>query len=332
MDPKEILSEAEVDELRRPAAPTADGPQPAGQVVDLHADHWERIPAGRVPALDSIAERIGSLLKLSARRFLRQPVEVTPRPARTERWSSYARRLPAPASLNVLEIRQRGVKGVITLDGEFVFTLADVFFGGTGQATRPATLVEFTPMEVRLVRKFVAGVLTDLREAWRPFMDLDCQLGNTEVSPIFAAVAASAEPMTIQTVELAFAGREFRFDVVLPSSLVEPIRFLRDAGGAKGRDSDPGRWQARLKADMQDAQVQLRAVVGRTEISLRDLTEARVGDILPIEEPTGVVLYAGETPLLEGSFGSSNSYNAVRISKPANRTTVGEKYGTSELD
>lgn len=329
-DPKEILSSDEVDALRRKDTPDDGGPQPTGRIVDLHADHWERIQAGRVPALDSIAERIGSLLKLSARRFLRQAVEVTPRPARTERWGTYARRLPAPSSLNVLESRQRGVKGVVCLDGELVFTLVDVFFGGPGKATRPAAQVEFTPMEVRLVRKFIATVVTDLREAWKPFMEIDFQLGATEVSPVFAAVAATAEPMTIQTIELAFAGREFRFDIVLPGSLVDPIRFLRDAGSGNRRDADTGRWQARLKADMQDASVELRAIVARTEISLRDLTEARVGDIIPTEMPSAVVLYAGDTPLLEGTFGTYQGRNAVRIAKPANRATVGEKYGTSE--
>lgn len=331
METREVLSTDEVDALREEAPADATGPAPDGRVVDVHADHWERIPAGRVPALDSIAERIGSLLKLSGRRFLRQPVEVAPRTARAERWSAYARRLPAPASLNVVEVRGRQLKGVVVLDAEFVFALVDIFFGGSGKATRPVSLVEFTPMETRLVRKFVGTVLTDLREAWKPFTDLDFQLGATEVNPVFAAVAAASEAMTVQTIDLGVAGREFSFDVVLPGSLVEPIRFLRDAG-ANRRDNDPGRWEARLKADVQDARVALRAVVGRTEISLRDLTEARPGDIIPIGTPHDVTLLAGDTPLLEGSFGTHQGRNAVRITKPANRATVGEKYGTRELD
>jgi flagellar motor switch protein FliM len=212
-----------------------------------------------------------------------------------------------------------------------VFTLADVFFGGAGQAGRPGSLVEFTPMETRLARKFAATVLADLREAWKPFLDLDCALGNTEMNPVFAAVAAAAEPMTVQAIDLTVAGREFAFDVVLPGSLVEPIRFLRDAGGS-AQDANAGRWEDRLKADVQDASVALRAVVGRTEISLRDLTEAQPGDIIPIGAPHGVLLYAGDTPLLEGTFGTCQGRNAVRITKPANRATVGEKYGTSQLD
>jgi flagellar motor switch protein FliM len=327
----EILTGEEAAALRA-APPGGAGFGPEGQVVDVHADHWERIPAGRAPALDSIAERVSSLLKTSARRLLRRPVEVSARPGRMERWGAYARRLTAPSSLTVLDVRPRNLKGVVCIDGEFVFTLTDLFFGGTGRATRPATLPELTPVELRLVRRFVAAVAADLREAWKPFLELDFPLGNTEMNPVFAAVAGGSEPMAVQTIDLSVAGRDFSFDIVLPGSLVEPIRFLREAGHSGRRDADPARWEARLTADVQDARVRLRAVLGRTEVTLRDLVEARPGDIIPMDIPSSLVLYAGDTPLLEGTFGTCQGRNAVRITKPANRTTVGEKYGTSQLD
>jgi flagellar motor switch protein FliM len=43
-----------------------------------------------------------------------------------------------------------------------------------------------------------------------------------------------------------------------------------------------------------------------------------------------VLLYAGDTPLVEGTFGVFQGRNAVRVTKPANRITVGEKYGRGE--
>jgi flagellar motor switch protein FliM len=332
MESNEILSSEESAALRATPATDGPGPRPDGSVVDVHTDHWERIPAGRVPALDSIAERICSLLTGSARRLLRRPVEVSPGSGRPERWGSYARRLTAPTSLTLLDIRPHNLKGVVCLDGELVFTLVDLFFGGPGRAPRPATLLELTPIEVRLVRRFVTLVAADLREAWKPFVELDFKTGPTEMNPVFAGVAGAAEPMAVQTIGLTVGGREFSFDIVLPGSLVEPIRFLRDAGTAGRQGADPARWEARLTADVQDARVRLRAVLASTEITLRDLVDARPGDIIPLDIPASLVLYAGDTPLLDGTFGTCQGHNAVRITKPANRTTVGEKYGTRDLD
>lgn len=331
MSTREILSDDEALALREaPTRADPQGPAPAGQVVDLHADHWERILADRAPALESISDRMSSLLKLTARRFFRRSVDVTPRPWRGERWGLYARRLPVPTSLNVIEIKAQNSKGLVSLDADFVYTLVDVFFAGDGTGKRLEASAEFTPVEVRLVRKFVTAVLADMQEAWKPFMPLDLRLGNSEISPIFAAVATGSDPVCITGFDLNLGGRDLRFEIVLPESLVEPIRHLQDAAQPGQAEAGSRLWHNQLKAEVQEARVQLRAVLGHGEISLRDLSQARPGDILPIDAPGTVVLYAGDTPLLEGTFGSSQGRNAVRITKPANRKTVGEKYGRSE--
>ena len=331
MNSKVILSDEEAQALRAGASlGDPQGRAPEGQVVDLHADHWERIAADKVPALESISERMTSLLKITARKFFRQSVEVTPRPWREERWGLYSRRLPVPTSLNVLEIRAHKAKGVITLDAAFVFTLVDIFFGGDGKGRRTEGSAEFTPMEVRLVRKFVTALTQDMRDAWKPFVAIDFQLGASEVNPIFAAVAAGPDSMCITGFDLTLSGQDFRFEIALPDALMEPIRHLRDAGQPDLAEADSRRWSTRLKADVQDAHVSLRAVVARTEISLRDLTQAKPGDIITTDLLPSVILYAGDTPLVEGAFGSFQGRNAVRITKPANRITVGEKYGRGE--
>jgi flagellar motor switch protein FliM len=331
MSTREILSDEESQALRASnAASDPQGRAPEGQIVDLHADHWERIASDKVPALESISERMSSLLKLTTRRFFRQSVEVIPQPWRDDRWGLYARRLPVPTSLNVLEIRAQNAKGVITLDADFVFTLVDIFFGGDGKGKRAEGEVDFTPMEIRLVRKFVSAVIQDMKEAWKPFMAIDFQLGNTEINPIFAAVAASSDPVCVTGFEVTLAGRSFRFDIVLPNSLVEPVRQLRDAGQQSQAEADSRRWSTRLTADVQDACVSLRAVVARTEISLRDLVHAKPGDIIATDLLPALILYAGDTPLVEGTFGAFQGRNAVRVTKPANRITVGEKYGRGE--
>lgn len=331
MSTKEILSDEESQALRESnAARDPQGRAPEGQVVDLHADHWERIASDKVPALESISERLTSLLKITTRRFFRQAVDVTPKPWRDDRWGLYARRLPVPSSLNVIEIRAQNAKGVITLDADFVFTLVDIFFGGDGKGKRAGGDSEFTAMETRLVRKFVAAIALDMKEAWKPFVAIDFQLGNTEVNPIFAAVAATSDPVCISGFELLLAGKPYNFEIVLPESVVASVRELRDAGQQSQVEADSRRWTTRLTADVQDARVSLRAVVARTEISLRDLVMAKPGDIIATDLLPALILYAGDTPLVEGTFGAFQGRNAVRVTKPANRIMVGEKYGRNE--
>ena len=331
MNTREIISDDEAQALREGAGSVdPQGPAPQGHVLDLHADHWERIAADRAPALEAISERLGGLLKMTARRFFRRPVEVTPRGWREERWGVYARRLPVPTSLNVLEIAQQKQKGMITLDADFVFTLTDIFFGGDGKSARAEGTPDFTPMEARLVRKFVTAITQDMKEAWKPYMQVDIKPGNSEISPVFAAIAANSEPVCITGYELVLGTHELKFELVLPPAFIEPLRRLRNPGQPSQGEADSQRWQTRLKTDVQDATVSLRAVLNGTQVILRDISQARPGDIIAIDAPTTVTLYAGDSALLEGTLGACQGRHAVRITKPANRITVGEKYGRGE--
>lgn len=330
MDPKELLSPEESAALRNPPATDQTGVAPAGQITNLHADHWERIFSDRIPALESIAERTVSLLKTTSRRFLRRSVEITAEPARSTRWGAFARQLRVPGSLNVLDIQPLNLKGLVSLDPEFVFVLVDIFFGGDGRGQRDPAQSEFTPMELRLTRKFVEAFATDLREAWKPFVELEFTLARIETNPIFAAVAAASDNVTVWRVKFALQEREHALDVVLPATLVETIRFLGDSGPIDASRSNAQKWRSRLREDVQEARVGLRAVLAATEITLRDIATARPGDIIPIELPGTVTLCAGEQPLVEGTYGVCHGRNAVRVSKPVNRRMLGDKYGRIE--
>lgn len=330
MDPKEVISDAESQALREQPPLAGAAPVPAGEVRNLHADHWERILADRAPVLESIAERTCSLLKATGRRFFRVSPDVVAHPIQSVRWGAYARQLPAPSSLTVLDVRPAGLKGLVSLDANFVFVLVDVFLGGDGKAARPAEMIEFTPMEQRLTRKFVEAVAADLKQAWKPFVDTDFVPGKTETNPIFTAVAASSENVSVARFGFVLGEAELAFDVVLPAQLVEPLRDLRDSGQADGAAGSAQKWRSRLREDVQEARVSMRAVLTGAEINLRDIAMAKPGDIIPTELPASVVLYAGDQPLLEGTFGLCQGRNAVRISKPVNRRILGEKYGSAK--
>lgn len=324
MDARDIISDEESQALRNSGASPSELPAPAGQVQDLHADHWERILADRAPALDSISERMVSLLKATGRRFFRSSPEVIAHPVRSVRWGAYARTLPAPISLNVLEIRPGGSKGLVMLDTDFVFTLVDVFFGGDGRGKRPAEMIELTPIEQRLTRKFVEALTADLRQAWKPFLELDFSLLKTETSPVFAGIAANAEMVSMARFAFMLGEAEHCFDVILPATVIEPLRSFNEAGRHGGAARDKvGLWRDRLRQDVEGARVSLRAILSATEISLRDIALARPGDVIHTELPANVVLYAGDQPLLEGTLGVCQGRNAVRISKAIHRSPPG---------
>ena len=124
-----------------------------------------------------------------------------------------------------------------------------------------------------------------------------------------------------------FGDKELMLQTVLPARLIEPIRYLRDAGQADGSASETAKWRSRLREDVQEATVPLRAVLAQTRINLRELTAAKPGDVIPLELPSSMQIYAGRQPVIEGTFGVSKGRNAVRVIRLIDRKALGEKYG-----
>lgn len=327
MESDEVLTGEEAAALRDSAAsgdasPSAD----AGGVRALDPDHWERVFRDRAPALESIAERMVSRFRLSGRRFFRQTVDVTTESPTVVRWGYYLRGLAVPASLHELEIRPLGLRGAMSMDSQFIYTLVDLFFGGDGSADRPPDFVEFTAMEERMVRRFIETLVRDMEDSWRPLVDLNFVLGKSESNPLFLSIAADSDSMSVTPFFFQIGERALKLDISLPSALIEPMQFVGKETGANGTGKAGG-WRQQIREDVKDAEVTLRAVLARTEVSLRDLTTAKPGDVIPIEEPGMVMLMAGEQPVMEGSFGTIRDVNAVQVTRQVSRVKAGVRNG-----
>jgi len=327
MESNEVLTGEESAALRDSdasddAAPTAD----AGGVRSLDPDHWDRIFKDRAPALESIAERMVSRFKQTGRRFFREPISVTASPAHRVRWGVYMRKLAVPASMHEISITPLGLSGVICLDANFVFSLADKFFGGDGLAERPMELAEFTPMEDRLVRRFITALVEDMESSWKPLVELRFILGRSESNPLFLSIAADSDTLSLTTFTFDFAGRQFELDIALPGVLIEPMQFVGQKASQGSSVGSQG-WHSKIREDMQEARVTLRAVLAETQINLRDLTTARPGDVIPIAAPQTVRLLTGDQPVFEGTFGIIRERHAVQVTREVSSDKSGDKHG-----
>lgn len=330
MASSDILTGEESEALRDSAAADDAAPKAdADGVRRLDADYWDRVFKDRAPALESIAERMVSRFKLTGRSYFRQSIKVTTDPARIVRWGGYIRKLEIPASLHEIEIRPLGLRGVVCLNAEFVFVLVDLFFGGDGLAERPSDTAEFTPMEARLAQRFVNALIADMQESWQPLVDLQFAVSRSESNPLFLSVAADSDSLSITTFTFHFGEKQFNLDIALPSVLIEPMQFVKQDKSQNANAKSKG-WHSRIKEDVKEAKVTLRAVLAQTEVSLRDLTRARPGDVIPIEAPQTVTLMAGNQPVIEGSFGVIRERNAVQVTRQIDRQKLGEKYGRFE--
>ncbi|MES9966040.1 MAG: FliM/FliN family flagellar motor switch protein, partial [Sedimenticola sp.] len=121
--------------------------------------------------------------------------------------------------------------------------------------------------------------------------------------------------------------------VCFPYSMVEPIRDLLDAGVQSDRGERDERWEHALQEEILAATVELSSYMAETQLSMKELANLKTGDIIPVEIPEMVSVFAADVPIFNGQLGVSEGNYAVKVqewSRKPKRTGLHELLTKSE--
>jgi flagellar motor switch protein FliM len=220
--------------------------------------------------------------------------------------------LPVPASLAVVRLKPLPGFAFVSVEPGLLLTLLDGFFGGSGRATTDPHAA-IAPAAQRFLALMLRTVAADLTAAWAPVTPLELELVKQETNPRLVQLGAPNEALLVVRFTVEFGARSGRIDWLLPEVLLAPVREALAADGGQTTLRKQEAWAPALTAGLQDAEIDTRAVLAQAQISLRELVRLSPGDIIPIEPPQQVTLFAGDVPLYRGRFGVSQGRNALKI-------------------
>jgi len=220
--------------------------------------------------------------------------------------------LPVPASLAVVKLKPLPGFAFISVEPGLLLALLDGFFGGSGRATTdPAAAI--APAAQRFLALMLRSFAPALTAAWAPVTPVELELVKQETNPRLVQLGAPLEPILVLKFTVEFGARSGRIDWLLPETLLAPIRETLAADGGQTTLRKQEAWAPVLTTALQDTQLDTRAILAQAQISLRELVSLSPGDIIPIEAPQQVTLFAGDVPLYRGRFGISQGHNALKI-------------------
>jgi flagellar motor switch protein FliM len=220
--------------------------------------------------------------------------------------------LPVPASLAVVRLKPLPGFAFVSVEPALLLTLLDGFFGGSGRATADPQAA-IAPAAQRFLALMLRSFAADLTAAWAPVTPLEFELVKQETNPRLAQLGAPNETILVVKLTVEFGARSGHIDWLLPETMLAPVReaLAADGGQTPLRRQEP--WAPALTTALQDAEVDTRAILAQAQISLRELVRLSPGDIIPIEPPQQVTLFAGDVPLYRGRFGVSQGRNALKV-------------------
>jgi flagellar motor switch protein FliM len=315
MSSQPVLDQAEVDALLNGMNSGAVSTEPApvsGDVRQYDLGKEARIVRGRMPTLEMMNERFARLYRMSLYNMLRRSAAISVRGVQTFKFGEYVHRLHVPTSLNLIKIAPLRGTALLVLSPRLVFTVVDNFFGGKGRHAKIEGR-DFTATESRIINMMLEAAFTDLKEAWSNVLPIDIEYVASEMNPQFANIVSPTEIVVVATFSIELDGGAGELHLTLPYSMIEPMREVFDAGIQSDRNDDDGRWRVSLREELEDAEVELTTVVGRSPVTIEQLLNFKPGDIVPCDFNGQATVYAEDIPILRGGFGISRGQQAVKL-------------------
>jgi flagellar motor switch protein FliM len=315
---EDILSQEEVDALLRGVtgeAEEASTDQDTGGLRSYDIGRQERIVRGRMPTLELIHERFARLFRIGLYNFMRRTAEISINPIKVQKYSDFVRNLVVPTNLNIVHATPLRGSGLIIIEPTLVFQVVDHMFGGSGQIHTRIEGRDFTPTEHRVIMRILDVVFAEFEKAWASVYPLKYEYVRSEMNTQFANICTPTEVVVTAsfTVDLGSGGGDLH--VCLPYSMLEPIRDTIYSSFQADRAESDMRWVRLMTEQVQDAKLDLVATLARADLTLRELTELSVGDVISLAVPDVIEATVDGIPVLDCKYGISNGQYALKVER-----------------
>ena len=329
----EFLSQDEVDALLKGVngdEDVASPEEPKGGVRPYNLAKQERIVRGRMPTLEILNERFARYLRIGLFNFMRKSPEISVGPLKVCKYSEFVRNLVVPTNLNIVQPKPLRGSSLVIFEPTLVFSVVDNLFGGDSRYHTRIEGRDFTQTEQRIIQRMLDVVLDSYTRAWKPVHPLTFEYVRSEMHTQFANIATPSEIVvtTSFSVELGSAGGDIH--ICIPYATLEPIRdVLYSSTHADNAETD-NRWMRMLTKQVQFAEVDLVAQLARTHVTLDQILNMRVGDIVDLDLKPTLEAEVDGVPVFECRYGVLNGQYSIKIDKilsiPPQDNSLGDEH------
>lgn len=311
LDEEGALSQDEIDSLLGFGA-GEDGPGKGVEAL-LHKsrDNYEKFPM-----LEVIFDRFSRSMSTTMRNFTGETSEITIENITSIRFEDYLNSIPLPAMISIFQAVEWENVGIMTIDSSLVYSLIDILLGGSKSSNnfrvegRP-----FTVIEQDIIKNFSRIVFDELSTAFTPITTVSFRMDRLETNPRFATITRPQNPVAIISTRIEFDSVGGKIDIVFPYTTLEPVKdqlMQMFAGESFGSEVS---WESFLSDELKSTDIKLSAKLKPKKITLKELSELRVGKTLVTENNVNdpVIISCNGISIFNGSLGSKKDNVAISI-------------------
>ena len=316
----EVLSQSEIDNLLAALSSgeiDADDMNDANdkQVKNYDFKRPTKFSKEHLRTLEIIYEHYGRLLSTSLPVYLRKNVQVSVASSETVIFSEFSNALSNPVILGIVNFKPLGGTILIELAAQLGFAMIDRMLGGAGDPLEKNR--DYTEIEMTIIEKMMVVCMQLMREPWRNVVDINPMMERIETNSQFAQIIAPNDMIAIVTLNIKIGEVEGFMNVCLPFFTLESVmdKLNTKFWYANMQEQNEEDFEEYIGALIKRVDVPVKAVLGKTNITVTDFVNLQVGDIIRLdtEVEQDLNVYVGNIKKFTALPGTSKDRNAVRV-------------------
>jgi len=288
----DILSQEEIDALLDVVEDEGDDALDGGedsltpqkQVTLYDFKRPNRVSKEQLRAFRGVHDKMARSLASQISSIMRSIVEIQFHSVDQMTYGEFLMSLPNPTSFNVFSMKPLEGSGVIEINPSIAFPMLDRLLGGKGEPFDASR--EFSDIELSLFETILRVMMSTLKEAWGPVMEVYPTIESKESSPNVVQIVAQNEIVVMVVMEIIIGHSSGMMNICYPVISLEPILpklasrdlMLNETSSKKSRNTE-------LQVLLGGAKVTVEADLGGAELTLGDILELKVGDVLRLSSP-----------------------------------------------
>ena len=285
------------------------------QVKDYDFARPSKFSKEHLRTLEIIFEHYGRLLTTNLPVYLRKSVQVEVMNSEAVTYSEFSNALSNPVLLGIVNFAPLHGNIIIEMASNLGYANVDRMLGGRGDALEKTR--DFSEIELLIIERILVVCVNLLVEPWENVVEIHPHLERIETNSQYAQIISPSEMIAIITMNIKIGGVEGLMNICLPYITVEDVidKLNTRYWYANIQSHDETDYADAIESIINKAQVPIKAVLGKSSISVMDFATLQPGDIIKLDREVEDELdvYVGDIRKFTALPGSSGDKYAVRV-------------------
>lgn len=265
--------------------------------------------------LEIIFEHYGRLLSTNLPAYLRKNVQVEVMNSEAITYSEFSNALSNPIILGIINFKPLEGNIIIELADNIGYAILDRLLGGIGTSLDKTR--DFTEIELVLLERIMNICCNLMIEPWTSVLKIEPRLERIETNSQFAQIISPGEMTSIITMNVRIGNIDGLMNVCIPYACIEPVidKLNTKYWYSTIQKKDDKIYKEAIEAAINKAKVPVRAILGRSTISVNDFMNLQQGDIIKLDTKVDEELdiFVGNIKKFTALPGASEDIYAVRL-------------------